>query len=113
MVNSENFNNWFSRYNDIRLKDIKGLSKIVTYLNESDSLSSAKKGSRGMFMLIQAMLKGLGVFKHTYEDLTFGQRSVERIPYSEIADLFEGRQRYIMPISRLIFYPIYYAFSSD
>lgn len=89
---------WFNRFNDMRIKDVKGLSAIACYLNSSDSLRAPEKISRVVFMIFQAILKSVGIFKFTYEDLTFGPKAVERIPYGDVASLLEGRKSYMLPI---------------
>jgi kynurenine 3-monooxygenase len=89
---------WFARYNSARLHDLQGLGKLAHYLNEQNNATGAQFAAGLGFTICQSILKNMGVFSWTYEDLTFGPRAVERKPYGEIISVWEGRKNVILPM---------------
>jgi hypothetical protein len=54
---------------------------------------------------LQSLLKSCGCFENTYEDLTFGPRSIERIPYGDIASMWDSRRQMMLPCCMCCCYP--------
>ena len=46
------------------------------------------------------MLKGVGLVRESQEDQFFGPKSVNRIPYRQIAREWENRKRLLLPCCR-------------
>lgn len=83
---------WFERFNALRYPDVCALGQLAEYLNEQQSASGARFASMLGFTICRGMLKGCGCFDHSYEDLTFGPRAVERLPYADIIAEWQARK---------------------
>ena len=101
---------WFENFNETRFEDIEALGKLALYLNETNNLQSnhPEKISRLVFTIIQSICIRLRIFKYSYEDLTFGTKGRERLPYSYIVGMWTRRQSYLLPLSRGLVYPIWF-----
>eukprot|EP00697_Spironema_sp_BW2_P011570 gnl/Spiro4/27301_TR13589_c0_g1_i1.p1 gnl/Spiro4/27301_TR13589_c0_g1~~gnl/Spiro4/27301_TR13589_c0_g1_i1.p1 ORF type:complete len:511 (+),score=148.08 gnl/Spiro4/27301_TR13589_c0_g1_i1:40-1533(+) len=97
----------FARYNTARLADAQGIASIAEYLNAAPEWTG-ERASRIAFTITRLLLKRIGVFGTTYEDLTFGARAAEMVPYRDVAALFNGRRAVILPCCRLCCFPITY-----
>jgi kynurenine 3-monooxygenase len=89
---------WFGKYQQLRLRDLQGLGTIAAYLNDSNDFRGAKQAAGICFTILQAVLKKCGVFRDTYEDLTFGPKAVERTPYGDIGAMWVGRKKVLFPL---------------
>ena len=97
----------FAEYNRRRLGDVHALHTLATYLNYSSYLAPAPEKAALMAAGIGAsLLKRCGVYRTTYRDYTFGRLSDQPLPYSTIVSKWKWQEWTLLPLTRLIFWPI-------
>lgn len=99
---------WFQTFTDMRMRDVHGLGKIALYLNENNSKTGPSLGARIGFMIFTSILVNCGIFKWTHEELMFGAKAVDRTPYGDIADMWEGRKKCLLPLCACCCFPMAY-----
>lgn len=108
MRNSKDLN-YFVEYNKTRISDTRGLISIAKFINDNNCGSNfAESSSRMSFRVVQHLMKELGITSNTLDVFIIGPKSEERVPYSQIAEIFQKQQDLILPLCRMICYPLSY-----
>lgn len=97
----------FAAYNKNRLPDVHAIDSLAVYYNYTYFLAPApEKAARMAAGILVAALKNCGIYKTTYLDYTSGRLSDPPQPYRSIMSLWKWQEWTLLPLTRLIFWPI-------
>ena len=98
----------FEEFNQARLGNVHALHSYASYLNGSPWFSG-EKAARLIMTIVEASLSG-GKDGSNIGSMLFGPKSTERIPYGQIVSAWNAKAWVILPLARLLTYPIAAAF---
>ncbi|KAJ3050454.1 hypothetical protein HK097_008598 [Rhizophlyctis rosea] len=94
-----NLSTAFSTYNSIRLKDLNALTEYALYQNTGPKFRG-EVIARRMFMIVESS------WKPNIGEMLFGPKLDVRKGYEEIIGRWRRKKRFILPICRVLAYPV-------
>ena len=98
----------FSKYNEWRLPDLHALHELAFDANQSNFGNfGPEKISRSVTAVMVGLAKSCGVFRRTWEDLSFGVDAFPPKSYQEIESVWRWQRLLFLPLARIIVWPVY------